>query len=74
MADDNPSRHNVTTTEQFADELLDLYPAANSVPAALLMAAQEGFYHRQVLEQDFETYVRQLVRDELERNGVGTSA
>ncbi|WP_160164279.1 hypothetical protein [Natrinema gari] len=41
------------------------YPAANTVPQAILPAAQDGLDYKQAIGTDLESYVRKTVRDEL---------
>jgi|GEM_PF-1907662 len=69
MSDCDTTRHTVTVDEQFADQLLARYPAATSVPQALLMAAQDGVAFKQSFGSDLKTYVdataRESARDEL---------
>ncbi len=66
MTDSTTSKHTVTTNEEFIEELLETYSAANTASQALICAAQDGVQYRQAISGDLECYVRELVRDELE--------
>lgn len=65
MCDETTARHTVSTNEQFVEELMTTYPAANTVPQAILPAAQDGLDYKQAIGTDLESYVRKTVRDEL---------
>ncbi len=74
MDDETTAKHTITTNEEFIDELCDTYPCANTVSQAILAAAHDGVEFRQVIGDDLETFVRHLVRDELESDaGAGAS-
>lgn len=63
---DDTVHRTVSYSEEFETELIDTYPAATSIPQALVMAAQDGVYWRATIGHDFEPLVREIVRDELE--------
>lgn len=60
----NSTRRTVTYNEAFEAELIEAYPAATSVPEAIVMAAQEGVWWRTV-GYDLDARVREIVCDEL---------
>lgn len=63
MSDNQTSSHTVTIDKQFAEQLCEQYPAATSVPQAIVMAAQDGVAFKQSFDSDLETYVSELARD-----------
>jgi len=65
MDDSTTTKTTVRLNEQFADEIRDRYPAATSLPQALLAAAQDGVDFRSAIEGDLESLVRDTVADEL---------
>ncbi len=67
MCDDSLSRHTISINQQFAEQLLATYPAANTVPQAITLAADDGVKYKQAIEGDLECYVRALARDEVKR-------
>lgn len=68
MAGDTTTKTTVRVNEQFAERLFSMYPAATTLPQALLCAAQDGTDFREVIGDDLETFVRELVDDELEQS------
>lgn len=66
MDDNESTRHTVTSTDTFDDELLEYYPSATSVANAIVLAASQGVAFRKLAETDPEEWVREIVRDELE--------
>ena len=65
MSDDETSRRQVTIPCELEEELLEAYPAARTVPDAIVMAAQDGAHIRSAYGSCFEDRVRDIVRDEL---------
>lgn len=65
MTDNSTTKTTVRVDEQFAEELDSLYPAANSLPQALLHAAQDGVDFRQAISGDPEAFVREVATDEV---------
>lgn len=74
MIDEQTKKTTVSSNKLFFEELMDTYPAANSLSQAVLMAAQDGLRFQKAVENDLQTYIRETVtdqvRDELENSDV----
>lgn len=66
MGEDSTTKTTVRIDEEYAEKLEAQYPSATSLPQALLAASQDGVDFRSAIENDLETFVRELVRDELD--------
>ena len=68
MGDRTTTKTTVRVNEQFADELREMYPAATSVPKALLAAAQDGVDFRRAVGGDLEAQIHDIVDERLEQH------